>query len=62
MMLIAAYSKAKHPEALNQIDIQIRTLQENGVPLSVPIIRGIMLGVVEKVCLQLLDGKTHKLP
>ena len=61
-MLIAAHLKEKHPEVLNKIDIQIRTLRENGVPLSIPVIRGTMLGIIQNLCPQLLDGKVHKLP
>lgn len=60
-MLMIACLQAKHPEALNKIELQIRTLRQNGVPLSVPIIQAIMLGVIEQVCPHLLDGQEHKL-
>lgn len=40
--LIIVHLKAKHPEALDKINI--RTLGENGVPFNVPVIQGIMEG------------------
>ena len=60
--LTIIFPKAKHPEVINRIEIQIRTLRQNGVPISAPVVRAIMLGVIQQACPHLLDGKKHQLP
>ena len=43
--------QAQHPEVVNTAELQICTMHENGVPLSIPIIHGILLGVIQHAAL-----------
>ena len=53
--------QAQHPEVINVTNHQIQTMHENGVPLSIPIVCSVLLGITQQLCPMLLDGQIYKI-
>ena len=50
--------QADHPNIINKISTELHVFRAAGIPLSIPIIRGIMLGLIRSLAPSLLsDGK-----
>jgi len=61
LLPVLTYIQSSSLDIINALDTQICTLRSAGVPLSVPVIRGLMLSFIRAMAPHLLEGGKFKL-